>query len=137
MGSKIAPKSRLKCSWLPRSIFRAFWSNFWDMWEEKTMQKNMEGVFKIKLCRPLDPTEFQKRFWSDFAPIFEPFRGQFVAIWAPPEPSWARPGPREGQNGAAGIDTLLSGNLLAPSWCQRCLLAPPQRCKFDSQRRPK
>ena len=52
----------------------------------------MGGVFKIKLCRHLDPTEFQKRFWSDFAPIFEPFRDQFVAIWAPPEPSWARPG---------------------------------------------
>ena len=56
------------------------------------MKKNMEGVFEIKLCRPLDPTEFQKRFWSDFAPIFEPFRDQFVAIWAPPELSWARPG---------------------------------------------
>ena len=40
--------------------------------------------------------------------------------------NWHLQGPREDQNGATGIGTLLSGNLLAPSWCQRGLLGTPR-----------
>ena len=39
----------------------------------------MEGVFKIKLCRPLDPIEFQKRFCNDFAPNFDACSAPFVS----------------------------------------------------------
>ena len=71
MSSKTAPKSRLKFGWLPRSIFSVFWINFRDMWEDKTMKKHGR-VFKIKLCRHLDPTQFQNRFWDDFESKLEP-----------------------------------------------------------------
>ena len=40
----------------------------------------MGGVFKIKLCRPLDPIEFQKRFCNDFAPDFDASSAPFVSI---------------------------------------------------------
>ena len=43
-GSKWGPKSRLKFGWLPRSIFRAFWMNFGDMWEKKTMKTHCMGL---------------------------------------------------------------------------------------------
>ena len=44
MSSKTAPKSRLKFGWLPRSVFRAFWMNFGDMGEEKTIKKQWRFV---------------------------------------------------------------------------------------------
>ena len=39
----------------------------------------MGGVFKIKLCRPLDPIEFQKRFCNDFAPDFDACSAPFAS----------------------------------------------------------
>ena len=45
--------------------FHCFLDNFEKMWKDKSMKKNMGGVVEIKLCRTLDPTESQKRFWGD------------------------------------------------------------------------
>ena len=39
----------------------------------------MRGVVKIKLCRPLDPIEFQKRFCNDFAPNFDACSAPFAS----------------------------------------------------------
>ena len=39
----------------------------------------MRGVVKIKLCRPLDPIEFQKRFCNDFAPDFDACSAPFAS----------------------------------------------------------
>ena len=73
MSSRTGPKTLLKFGWLPKSIFRAFWSNFWDMWEDKTMKKHWRGVQNqaLQTFGP-DPVSDQilGRFWEQIGANF-------------------------------------------------------------------
>ena len=91
MSSRPASKTPLNIAWSPRSIFRSFLINFGHMWEEKTIKKQWRGL-QNQALHTFGPDRVSEQILERFCSYFEPFPAHFVAIWAPPEPSWARPG---------------------------------------------
>ena len=65
MSSGTAPGGRLGFGWLPGTIFRASCSNFWDMWEEKTMRKHGRGR-QNQALQTFGPNSASDQILSDF-----------------------------------------------------------------------
>ena len=116
MSSRPASKTPLNIAWSPRSIFEPFLINFGHMWEEKTIKKQWRGL-QNQALHAFGPDRVSDQILERFCFYFEQFRVHFVAIWAPPEPSWARPG---GAKGLFGISWV-------PRGCRRarCQFQPP------------
>ena len=95
------------------------------MWEEKTIEKQGRGL-QNQALHAFGPHRVSHQVLERCCSYFEPVRAHFVAIWPPPEPSWARPG------GAKGLFDIS----WVPRGCRRARLQvePPH---FDPLWAPK